>query len=62
MDAIIEKEPYRDIGSNATSSHPTEMNSLTFQLFWGLPNADCGIVNPIKSNSIGPNPTTHRIA
>jgi hypothetical protein len=29
-----------DGGSNATSSHPTEMNSLTCQLFWS-PSVTC---------------------
>ena len=29
-----------DVDSNATSSHPTEMNSLTCQLFWS-PSVTC---------------------
>jgi len=28
----------------------------------GLPNAECGIVNPVKTHSIRPNPAAYRIA
>ena len=41
------------------------LSPLTFQLFWSMPNADCGyekrIVNTHKNHPIQLNPTTYRI-